>query len=115
MDAATFETWLGGIAGLNEAQRRRAFEALALSEAGIGTGIERGDPGPVERSWHDGDAVGSPPATPPKSATIADLGRQRLAATGCPLCGQADIARWGTSSCDPLIFLQMPHSVPRHP
>lgn len=45
MDAATFETWLGGIAGLNEAQRRRAFEALALSEAGIGNGIERGDPG----------------------------------------------------------------------
>ena len=98
MDAATFETWLGGIAGLNEAQRRRAFEALALSEAGIGTGIERGAPGPVERSWHDGDAVGSPPATPPKPATIADLGRQRLAATGCPHCGQADIARWGTSS-----------------
>jgi hypothetical protein len=33
MDARTFETWLGAVATLTEAQRQQAFQALALSEA----------------------------------------------------------------------------------
>jgi hypothetical protein len=32
MDLTAFETWLGGIAALTELQRRRAWQALALSE-----------------------------------------------------------------------------------
>jgi transposase-like protein len=98
MDAATFETWLGAIAALNDTQRRRVFEALALSEAGLTAAIERSDPvapGPAR----DGESpTGSQPITPSAPATIADLGQQKLAATGCPHCGQADIVRWGTAS-----------------
>ena len=33
MDLTVFEAWLGGIAALTEPQRRRAWQALALSEA----------------------------------------------------------------------------------
>lgn len=98
MDAVTFEAWLGGISALSEAQRRCAFEALALSEAGLAAEMERSEPVAAVPAWHPAGAVGSPPARPVNPATIADLGRQKLAATGCPHCGQADIARWGTSS-----------------
>ena len=37
MDLSTFEAWLGEIAVLTEAQRRQAWQALALSEA-LGSG-----------------------------------------------------------------------------
>jgi hypothetical protein len=38
MEAAFFEAWLGAIVSLSEAQRQRAFEALALSEVAITAG-----------------------------------------------------------------------------
>ena len=40
MDPTTFETWLGEIAALTEPQRRRAWQALALSETADGGEIE---------------------------------------------------------------------------
>ena len=40
MDAAKFEHWLGGMASLNERQRRQAWQALALSEVADGRDVE---------------------------------------------------------------------------
>ena len=40
MDLTAFETWLGEIAALTELQRRRAWQALALSETAYGGEIE---------------------------------------------------------------------------
>jgi len=41
MDLAMFDAWLGGIATLTEPQRRRAWQALALSEAAESDDLER--------------------------------------------------------------------------
>jgi transposase-like protein len=94
VEAASFETWLGAITTLTETQRRRAFEALALSEAGVTTEAGRQEPGLPARSGtaRSGSTVVS--ATP----TVPDLGQRKVAITGCPHCGQAEVVRWGMAS-----------------
>lgn len=94
MEVASFETWLGGIATLTETQRRRAFEALALSEAGVTAEADRREP---ERPEQAGSARGGSTAAA-DTPTVPALGQRKVAITGCPHCGQAAIVRWGWSS-----------------
>lgn len=94
MQAVLFETWLGAIAALTQTQRRRAFEALALSEAAVMAEAGCQEPGPAERA---GPARGGLPEAP-TPPTVPDLGQQKVAITGCPHCGQDEIVRWGASS-----------------
>ena len=94
VEAASFETWLGVIARLTETQRRRAFEALALSEAGVTAEADRQQPGPPEQAGPGRGGSTAASATP----TVPDLGQRKVAITGCPHCGQAKIVRWGWSS-----------------
>jgi transposase-like protein len=90
MDGAAFETWLGSIASLTDAQRRRAFGVLApLHEAKVATAEAAG-----------GEAsTGAPPfylAADPSS--VANIGQHKVAVTGCPHCGEAEMVRWGKAS-----------------
>jgi len=105
MDLTAFETWLGEIAALTEPQRRRAWQALALSETAYGGEIET--PQLVDRGL--GDAGDEPPATsaPPPLAqpsspidvvSVAELGHRRVERIGCPHCDNDDVVRWGQAS-----------------
>src|SRR5208283_1921356 len=98
MEAATFETWLGTIATLTGTQRQRACEALALSEAVVTA--EGGSREPVlpELAGPARSVGTTAAAARADTATIPDLGQRKVAITGCPHCGQAEIVRWGTSS-----------------
>ena len=82
MDLTAFETWLGEIAALTELQRRRAWQALALSETAYGGEIET--PQLVDRGFgHAGD---EPPAT---SARRSRSHRARLTWSVSPNLGNA--------------------------
>jgi hypothetical protein len=92
MDLTAFETWLGEIAALTEPQRRRAWQALALSETAYGGEIET--PQLVDRGL--GNAGDEPPATsaPPPLAqpsspidvvSVADLGTAVWSALAVPI------------------------------
>src|SRR5271165_5884820 len=100
MDVAEFEHWLGGIASLNEPQRRQAWQALALSEA-----ADSGDvrPAVVDISTTD-PAPAKAPAWPSQRAgapRVAELGQRRVDIIGCPHCDCRDVAPWGTASALP--------------
>ena len=110
MDLAVFETWLGGIAALTEAQRRRAWLALALAEAADSSCIEapslpaEGVSGFDQASDETRPTVPSPqarPATPVGTASIAELGQHRVDRVGCPHCNNRDVVRWGAASALP--------------
>jgi transposase-like protein len=94
VEAASFETWLGAIPMLTERQRRRAFEALALSEVGVAAEADRQEPGLAERTGVARIRLAAASATP----TVPELGQRKVAIAGCPHCGQAEIVRWGWSS-----------------
>jgi len=110
MDLAAFETWLGGIAALSEAQRRGVWRALALAEAADSDEIETAwlpDAG-VSRFEQASDetrpAMPSPrarPADPVGTASIAELGQRRVDQVGCPHCDNRDVVRWGAASALP--------------
>jgi hypothetical protein len=61
MDMAEFDGWLSRVAALTPAQRRQAWQTLALSEASAGDAIETGPPRGV-------DSASSGPAAPPDQA-----------------------------------------------
>ena len=94
METTSFETWLDAITALTETQRRRAFEALALAETGVVAETHRQRVGAPERTGPARSGFIAAAGTP----TVSDLGQQKVALTGCPHCGQAEIVRWGTSS-----------------
>ncbi len=94
MEATSFETWLSAITALTEGQRRRAFEALASTEAGVAAEIDRQGAGTPERTGPARSGSIAASATP----TVTDLGQRKVALTGCPHCGQTEIVRWGASS-----------------
>ena len=78
MDPTEFETWLGEVSALTEPQRRRAWQALALSETADGGEIET-------RQLVDcgfGHAEDEPPASgasgPPLGAPSPDGNTRRL-------------------------------------
>ena len=100
MDVSAFETWLGGIVALTQAQRRRAWQALALSEAAVGPSrevhpeLDQGEH--IDRTIHEAPAV-----NPSDPASIAELGQRRVDTVGCPHCGNHDVVRWGRASALP--------------
>lgn len=98
MEAAFFEAWLGAIASLSEAQRQRAFEALALSEGAITAAVGSREPALAELAGAGASGDASAAAAPSGMTTIPDLGQRKGAITGCPHCGEAGIVRWGASS-----------------
>jgi transposase-like protein len=87
MDRTAFERWLGEIAALTEPQRRRAWEALALSETAFIGDTETGKPinQGASRVVH-------------AQASVAELGQRRVDSMGCPHCDNHDVVRWGTAS-----------------
>ena len=91
MDAAAFEFWLGAIADLTEQQRRRVLQALSPSPAvkpGGGQAHDRAMERPGAAPRHSGA----------DAADVSGIGGHKVAVTGCPHCGQGDVARWGTAS-----------------
>ena len=103
MDLKAFESWLGGIGTLNEPQRRRAWQALAISEALDSDDIEPQTASEQAPSHPDGLPDGPRPASPPPvsqvgTASVAALGQRRVASVGCPHCDNRDVVRWGHAS-----------------
>jgi len=111
MEVSAFETWLGGIAALSEPQRRRAWQALALSEALHPDGVEA--PSVMGQDPARADRVTDEPRPPsPASqarpvigvtdaASVAALGQRRVDSAGCPHCGNRAVVRWGQASALP--------------
>jgi len=69
---------------------------LALSEAGITAAADHAEPA-ASAAIAPAEVV-APPARQGDTVTIGDLGARKLAATGCPHCGQSDIVRWGAAN-----------------
>lgn len=100
MDATEFEYWVSGIAALNFVQRRRAWQALALSELSD-------DPASEPLAMPEMDiasitSVAVPAHLPPPAASgrvgaaaVAELGQRRVDRKGCPHCGGLEAGRWG--------------------
>lgn len=86
MDATAFEAWLGGIAGLSEAQRQQALQMLAYPTTPAIAEVVLPAPG------------GARPADPVGVAGIVELGQRRIASFGCPHCANRDVVRWGRAS-----------------
>jgi transposase-like protein len=111
MDVAEFEHWLDGIASLNEPQRRRAWQVLALSEAADSDDAETGAPQAVGIASVDPALAGAPSGLPPSpparpseragAARVAELGQRRVDIIGCPHCDCRDVAPWGAASALP--------------
>ena len=108
MDVADFESWLGRIGSLTFPQRRRTWQALALSEASD-SHVEEADvsqdfmmaridlPSADERSV----AMVLPAAlasSPIAAEGVAELGQRRVDSVGCPHCDGRDVVRWGQSA-----------------
>ena len=108
MESTAFEIWLCGIAALTKAQRRRVWEALALSETADRRDIQTHSALNQEASRFDQAADQpqpanlSPQARPPDQAgatgDIATLGQRRVDGFGCPHCHNRDVVRWGQAS-----------------
>ena len=112
MDTAEFERWLGVIAARTLAQRRQAWQALALSEASVRRGSEIGMA--VDASFTSADLAATPdplPAALPSpmarpsnrvgADVVAELGQRRVDSIGCPHCNSRDVVRWGKASALP--------------
>ena len=111
MELSAFETWLVGIAVLSEPQRRRAWQALALSEAANTGDVDTPsftDQDPLRADRASGEPRPPSPASQARpvigvtgAASVAELGQLRLDSTGCPHCGNRDVVRWGQASALP--------------
>jgi hypothetical protein len=102
MDLAPFETWLGRIADLTEAQRQPAWRALALAEAADGGDIETPCLMDEVASQFDQASDEARPAMPPPkarsanpvgTASVAELGQRRVYRIGCPHCDSREVVR----------------------
>jgi transposase-like protein len=96
MDRGAFATWLAEIRSLDSAQRSKAFLALALVEAG--SFEMAADERPAAAL-----AVTAAPLSDgsPGEALLCKVGRQRIAAAGCPHCGGDDVCSWGRANGKP--------------
>lgn len=95
MDATAFETWLGSIASLTDAQRQRVRQALFAAEVATGAGTEAVQPKPASAERDTGAAPLDATADP---SDVASIAQHKVAVTGCPHCGQSDVVRWGRAS-----------------
>jgi transposase-like protein len=108
MEMAAFESWLGWIAALTVPQRRRAWQALALSEShDDDTGAALG----LTMASVDLTASCELPAAMPLPAVlpsnrdgtegVAELGQRRVDSIGCPHCEGCNVVHWGRASALP--------------
>ena len=102
MESSAFETWIGQIVELTEAQRLLVWQTLVLTETAAGDGgATRGsvNDGPL---WAGRAAGEAPPAAQGTdlsgAAGVAALGQCRVDAAGCPHCGNHGVVRWGWAS-----------------
>jgi transposase-like protein len=96
MDCGAFAVWLAEICGLDSAQRGTVFRALALAEAGVAETKAYDLPGAAQVA-----ATAPLSGGPPGEALLAKVGRQRIAAAGCPHCGGDDVCSWGSANGKP--------------
>lgn len=101
MDLTAFETWLGEISVLTEAQRRRALRVLAASEIAESRAIETATSLDKVPSHSTAAADESRPVDRVGSASVAALGQYRVDSMGCPHCDNRDVVRWGQASALP--------------
>src|ERR1700753_1305752 len=107
MDPTAFVTWLEEMASLTAPQRRRAWQALALSEipdsrdSETRSTIEQGSARFARAVDEPQPAVLAPltePANRVGAVSVAELGRRRVDSVGCPHCDNRDVVRWGQAS-----------------
>jgi transposase-like protein len=107
MDLTAFETWLGGIDTLTEPQRRRAWRALAMSEAVDSQDIEMQPASEqgvssldlaADEPWPASPLPATPLANHFGAAGVAALGQSRVDRVGCPHCDNHAVVRWGQAS-----------------
>jgi len=95
MDVAAFKVWLDGLVALTLAQRRQAWQALALSEALDSPAIElravldpslasvdvapAANKAPALQRWPE-----ARPSAPVGAAGVAAPGQRRVDSLGCP-------------------------------
>jgi transposase-like protein len=112
MDVSEFDGWLGKIAVLTPAQRRQAWQTLALSEArdcgdcetGPLLGVDIAGSGPATKPDQQSSSMPSPLAQPLNrlgSDVVAELGQRRVDSIGCPHCDSRDVVHWGKASALP--------------
>ena len=112
MDVAAFKVWLDGLVALTLAQRRQAWQALALSEALDSPAIElravldpslasvdvapAANKAPALQRWPE-----ARPSAPVGAAGVAAPGQRRVDSLGCPHGDSRVIVRWGQASALP--------------
>jgi transposase-like protein len=105
MDGVVFANWLAGIDLLNPIQRERAYDALALAEAGDPRGCadrmaDLAASSDEARTVTRSTAMKTVPEVPGEDM-LAKVGRDRIANFGCPHCGEDRVHRWGKDSGKP--------------
>jgi transposase-like protein len=107
MDPTAFVTWLDEMASLTAPQRRRAWQALALSEtldsrdSDARSAVEQGSARFARAVDEPQPAVLAPLTEPVNrvgAVSVAELGRRRVDSVGCPHCDNRDVVRWGQAS-----------------
>jgi transposase-like protein len=98
MDAAAFEAWFGSIMSLTDRQRRRTLQALASAGLAKVAVIEQDDAETSTIASREQNIDASPTHLTADTSTVAGIGRHKVAVTGCPYCGQANVVRWGKAS-----------------
>jgi len=110
VDDAEFDRWLSRIAALSPSQRRRAWQALALSEASedhdgcagasLNTVPERAGMTGIGAPGEPRAATVSPAVARRGGAgVVAGLGQRRIDSLGCPHCASRDVVGMGEGKC----------------
>lgn len=107
MEPSNFEAWLTGVAQLSSLQRKIVFRVLALAEAADPSEEEAPSSPPVEKPTEKGlasrDGKNSGAAVVVQESRhncdlFNQIARQRIARSGCPHCGSAEIRLWGRAN-----------------
>ena len=110
MESTAFEVWVSGIGVLSEAQRRHAWQALALCEASDPGSADLDVPSEARHSSLDQATSVAPAERLPSlgqasnrgaGADLAALGLRRVDSVGCPHCESRAVVRWGQASALP--------------
>ena len=105
MDDAAFEPWLVEIGRLSGSQRRRAWEALALSEASDDREADplvATDAGTAPAAAAVAKRLPAvDPSKPVGADVVSALGQNRVDREGCPHCDSHEVVRWGRASALP--------------
>ena len=115
MDQFGFEEWLSGLNGLTAAQRGRVFRELALAEAaesgdevgGVDLAarpaalVENGTEGTVASGLGGRSSSRARDDTGSRDDLLEEVGRRRIARSGCLHCGSDRVTCWGRAHGSP--------------